>query len=658
MAAAIAAAAIGVADCVRPQGQPPVSSSGTDDVGRKGLAEGRQGLLASRDAAHPDIVQAAHQGKSTRHADSSRGVVAKTSTLTFNSLRTWLSNDPFEAAVGVVGSWFSDNLPKGHGAAMQGLIGCGMAVIVIFAVVDFRRSESRKSEGASTSPQAPSVHPAMPKRCERSFMVVVLLTSYRFYTGFLGSTWVPFLIAKEGALLTGAHQSLFMGVQKLIYGFSMLLNPFFGLLSDKLAETPYGCRSIFLLVGVMIAGVGIFLAKVASEQMNVVLYCCASCIWMLGEAMADITTETIAPEMLPASQYDMASSIRSIHHIAGCLLGYLVLILGAAGGIHWHWLYVSYLGLMLLCGLPIVWYIREVSPLGGSGRTRGSSPAWFAGIIEAYVAPTRYEGGFPRACLCMLIYSLGTGPMFFTLLMLRDLVGITDEKRLQVQFSWVSIAFLISATVTAALSGVSGGDPARPEEQVSGAQSSQDAFQVGATDVPPSGATPRPGEGTELSEAERRRWTMMIASTVSFGVACIAIPLACLPGSQTTRLVLFYGGACFLGLTFGAVYTRFQACTWVVLPPNINIANAMGFAGVCKVIGCGMGNFLAGVVLDMFRDGGHAADHHGAVAYNEYGYLTMAWASAGAVFLSAFLIPGIYRRNGTDSSSRRLCWLC
>lgn len=296
----------------------------------------------------------------------------------------------------------------------------------------------------------------------RSFWVVVLLTSYRFYTGFLGATWVPFLVAKEGGQLMlrhqWYHQSLFMGIMKLIYGGSMCLNPFFGLLSDRMASYSGGGRSPFLLIGVAVSGIGIYAAMTASDSGDVSWYCCSTCLWMLGEAMADITTETIAPELLPASQYDMASAVRSIHHILGCLVGYVVLIVAAAGGIPWRWLYVAYFAVMLLCGLPIIVYIAKVRPrrVLQSRQTITQGP-YLAAIVEAYMAPTRLKGGFPRACLCMLIFSLGTGPMFFTLLMIRDLVGIRDEKELQMQFSLVSIVFLLSATITAAWSGIRGG---------------------------------------------------------------------------------------------------------------------------------------------------------------------------------------------------------
>merc|ERR1719491_408408 len=90
-------------------------------------------------------------------------------------------------------------------------------------------------------------------------------------------------------------------------------------------------------------------------------------------------------------------------------------------------------------------------PRHSSGQSFG-----MASFVQAYVIPMRYPGCFPRACLCLFTFGLGTGPIFFTLLMVRDMVGITEEVELQQQFSWVSIVFLASAALSSLT--VRGGD--------------------------------------------------------------------------------------------------------------------------------------------------------------------------------------------------------
>ena len=64
---------------------------------------------------------------------------------------------------------------------------------------------------------------------------VIRSSSYRFYTGFLSATWLPYLLAMEGQDLWQEKQAMFMGVAKLIYGATILMNPIFGLVGDQIS---------------------------------------------------------------------------------------------------------------------------------------------------------------------------------------------------------------------------------------------------------------------------------------------------------------------------------------------------------------------------------------------------------------------------------------
>lgn len=558
-----------------------------------------------------------------------------------------------------------------HKASMPVFFGLGMLTVFLCAIIDFRsrsradpesgfQSQGEAGQGSSVGQRSISVDTGFPTEPpERSLLVIVLLTSYRFYTGFLGATWVPFLIAKEGETLlsNGALLSVasFMGICKLIYGFSIFLNPFFGLLSDKLAaSSPWGGRSAFLLAGVGLAGMGIYGAKNASESGDMVWYLVSSCLWMLGEAMADISTETVAPVMLPPSQYDKASSTKTVLHLIGGLSGYLCLMAAAVGELHWHWLYVTYLVLMLLFSLPTaacVWSLQggTWSPPSGRGHT---GPV-LASLFEAYIAPTRYAGGFPRACYAAGIFCLGTGPLFFTWLMLHDLVGLKSAKEQQMHFAGVSMTFLLAACITAVWSGMERRpEPAQPPSRrqsagaaeassgSSGEEESPRRATGGAGAVSGSGdagagpSVPAATPNTQLSDL---RWTHMFWSVMAYGLTCCVIPTVSLAPSQDAGLMLFYVISFFLGLTFGSVYSRFQACTWSLIPPHADIGNAMGFAAVTKCAGVGIGNFAAGLILDGFR---RRVDIVGQ-SYGNAGYMAMAWSSAFCVFVSAALVLSI-----------------
>lgn len=540
------------------------------------------------------------------------------------------------------------------------IIAVGLAIIFLCFVMDPTRRSRTQQQQQQEEAEVVAAPDACPGRgtSQMPLSVLIALTSYRFYTGFLAATWVPFLMAKEGHVLVQDRQSLFMGVGKLIYGFSIVLNPIFGLLSDKLAARhPWCGRSSFLIAGVAIAAAGIYAAKLASDARDMWWYLAASSIWMLGEALADTVTEAIVPELLPRSQYNIAGSIRSLHFIAGGLTGYLLLLV--FHDLHYHWLYVAYMSLMLVCALATVVIMRNKSPVSASfeqRHPRSSGSPLLASLVEAYVVPMRYSGGFPQACLCLFTFSLGTAPIFFTLLMVRDLVGIDSATEQQMHFSCISIVFLICAAISSVAAGSDGGGSAAADNH-----SATEDFPPAVGDASPSSASEGPGRADPVvlarSDGEEAKaggdiWCFMIASTIAFGCLCAVVPAVCLPASVGQRLVALYVVSGFLGLSFGGVYSRFQTCTWSLLPSGVNVANAMGFAAVMKVTGCGLGNFIAGLILDTFRVGGNV-EHMGTV-----GYILMSWFCALCVFVCVCLITGIRRGQKRVLSFGRCFCLC
>merc|ERR1719198_2895498 len=135
----------------------------------------------------------------------------------------------------------------------------------------------------------------------------------------------------------------------------------------------------------------------------------------------------------------------------------------------------------------------------------------------------------------------------------------------------------------------------------------------------------------------------MTWSIIAYAVCCATIPAITLPSSQHARLMSFYVISFFLGLAFGSVYSRFQACTWRLIPPRADIANAMGFAAVAKCAGAGSGNFVAGLILDSFR----GFKGQMGQGYGYTGYILLAWVSAFCVFISAGIIMSLARQRRT-----------
>jgi len=442
------------------------------------------------------------------------------------------------------------------------------------------------------------------------------LTSYRFYTGFLSATWMPYLLAMEGHALIGPKQSFFMGTAKLIYGMSIMMNPMFGLVGDQMAVVSHWSgRRVFILLGVAAGGLGIYGCIVAAQIGSVGWYLAAIVLWMLGEAMADVTTETLVPELLPRSQYDIGGSIRAVNFLLGGLVGYATLIVFR----HWHysWLYYGYMLVMLACAFLTLCFIPTDDLVAKRPKQR-KGLVMNKLVEQAYLLPARMEGGFPKACLCLFVFSLGTAPMFFLLLMVRDLIGIQNHMAMQLQFSIISIIFFISAALVNVLGKFI--TPSTDEESTNTNRPVAEA-EAGA------GTAHDPQTSSQNREAVVLRWRLMVYSTVFFGAVAAAMPVVGLLPNITFRTASFYAIALLFGAAFGTVYSRFQECTWSLLPPGVDIANAMGFAAMSKLAGVGIGNFLAGIILDICASHGHSMS----------GYFIMCTLCASVVLYSAKL---------------------
>lgn len=537
----------------------------------------------------------------------------------------------------------ADWLPKDWSADLSGLtqhinahvllvpvvIGFALLVLMASSMANWRwKTEEKRMHSQDPAPivvdgaEAPPGGPAAPAASElRNWSVagIVALTSYRFYTGFLSATWMPYLLAMEGHQLMGGRQSFFMGSAKLIYGLSIMMNPMFGLVGDQMAViSHWSGRKLFVIMGVAAGGLGIYGCVVAAEIGSVWWYLAATVLWMLGEAMADVTTETLVPELLPKSQYEVASAIRALNFLLGGLVGYAALIVFRH--LHYSWLYYGYLLVMLVCAFLTLCFIQPDDlrdrPEGAAPRQRGETSLATL-VAQAYVLPARLEGGFPMACSCLFIFSLGSAPMFFLLLMVRDVIGIKEHVEMQMHFSIISIVFFVSAAAASVLGVLLDGEKKKDDGASAAAEGDKEANAVAV-------------EEDSVRNGMVLRWRLMVVSTVVFGAVAAAIPMVGVLPTLFTRKAAFYFVAVFFGLSFGSVYARFQECTWSLLPKGVEVANAMGFAAMCKLAGVGIGNFFAGIILDMFSPG--EAEQ---TSYSLGGYLIMCFFCSAVVLLSA-----------------------
>mmetsp|Transcript_17896 Transcript_17896/g.36140 ORF Transcript_17896/g.36140 Transcript_17896/m.36140 type:complete len:451 (+) Transcript_17896:1-1353(+) len=423
----------------------------------------------------------------------------------------------------------------------------------------------------------------------------------------------------EGEELWREKQSLFMGLAKLIYGATILLNPVFGLIGDQAVTLSHGVgRRLFVRIGITTAAIGIYICVLSARGRDFLSFLSGILVWRLGEAMNDVTTEALVPEMVPQQQYQTASGIKACSFLLGGLFGYALLEVYADA--HYTWLYYAYPMGMFVCAMPSLMLLDKDHPASQKHQqdTASERDSFLQSLTKAYLVPLAYKGGFPRACLAVFVFSLGTAPMFFLLLIVRDLVGIADPVAMQQHFSMGSIVFFCAAAIASVL--VAAMDP-RKRRQRGPAQpgSSGDSATTGSVDA-----------ACTMAEVLEQRGKVLVSSMCCFGLIVLLIPiLSCFP-DRDTRGRAYYTIAALFGASFGTSFSLFQDLTWQILPQEVNFANAMGFNVMSRLLGVGLGNFLAGLILDATYE---TVD--GRSGYRVSGYVIMCLFSGVSVLVSS-----------------------
>ena len=97
-----------------------------------------------------------------------------------------------------------------------------------------------------------------------SLFGIVALTAYRLYARLLSATWLPYWLAMEGQYL---RRATVMGLAKLIYDITILMDPVFGLIGDKATAVSHG-GGLRLLVraGICLARPGLYICIMAGRN--------------------------------------------------------------------------------------------------------------------------------------------------------------------------------------------------------------------------------------------------------------------------------------------------------------------------------------------------------------------------------------------------------
>jgi len=173
---------------------------------------------------------------------------------------------------------------------------------------------------------------------------------------------------------------------------------------------------------------------------------------------------------------------------------------------------------------------------------------------------------------------------------------VTEPVQLQRTFSATSIFFFLSAALSSVLSGVVVKRCLQPRDSTAQAQ----------TDM----------------ESMLTRGRTLVVSMIVLAVTVLLIPCICFFQTREARSHAFYILASLFGAAFGAAFSVFQDLTWQLLPPDANFATAMGFNVMSRLLGIGLGNFVAGIILDLSYSEIGAASEPGMV-YRPVGYAIM-----------------------------------
>jgi len=227
----------------------------------------------------------------------------------------------------------------------------------------------------------------------------------------LSATWLPYLLAMEGQYLWPEQQSIFMGLAKLIYGVTILTNPVIGLIGDQATSLSHAVgRRLFVRAGISLSALGMFICILAGRNHAFLSFLAGILIWRLGEALNDVTTEALIPEMVPQSQFQLASAVKACSYLLGGLFGLMLLFI--LSEVDFRWLYFAYLAGMLISSVPPLFLLDQDRPLNSCEKSKLRDAHFLASLLQAYTNPMAIPGGFPLASVSVFLFNLSSAPYF------------------------------------------------------------------------------------------------------------------------------------------------------------------------------------------------------------------------------------------------------
>lgn len=385
-----------------------------------------------------------------------------------------------------------------------------------------------------------------------------LMTSFRFYGGLLVMSWLPFLLVHESKRFWPAHKTLFMGICKAMMGVAMGLSPIFGYLNDR-TQHRWGRRRFWFLCGVTAVCVAIVVAALSSAyNWPAWVYVLTVIVWMLGESAADSTAEALVPDLCTPHDYNAAAAVRSVSSFLGSLVGCILIILLSILQLDHHWLYVTYL---LAVGLTAPWTIMYAVPKETEMETAQTELRMERSLdsvfYQCYWKVLNASTAFRNICASVFLFTFSMSSACYLFWFLADVINV-DETNTPLHFGSLAITFFAGAC------GFS--------------------FCMSLLMLP------------EVKSAQ-----VMI---FMYAVLDMCQPAAVLMGSSmSAKLGYIYILAFLRGCLFGGVNNLMQTLVWDAIPAEWKAgvgatSRMMAFVAVCRCVAAGLGNLIAGMVLD------------------------------------------------------------
>ncbi|CAD7946888.1 unnamed protein product [Amoebophrya sp. A120] len=202
-----------------------------------------------------------------------------------------------------------------------------------------------------------------------SLPMLFVVTSFWFYFGLAYATYLMFLVPLEAMRLAPNNQIMFLSLEKMMYGVSLITAPFFGRFSDE-TESKYGKRRIWIFFACVLILIGNLGCAVASVALDTPLWFFCVLLAMLGKHMAGAAHSAILADLVPRTHSGTAAALVQVQCGAGATFGFVGQFLGLSRhGVYWVYLFNS--AVLVVVSLVFFAVIGEPSSigLGRSGNT-------------------------------------------------------------------------------------------------------------------------------------------------------------------------------------------------------------------------------------------------------------------------------------------------